>query len=68
MRFNLSTVILSLAVASSVIATLAPGPNASEQEKRSWLGDKIAEWFQEVKNYFSCGACVTGLETVKNIA
>ncbi|KAK3837051.1 MAG: Metallo-dependent phosphatase-like protein [Linnemannia elongata] len=68
MRFNLSTVILSLVVASSVIAAPAPGPNASELEKRSWLGDKITEWYQEVKNSFNCGACVTGLVTIKNIA
>ncbi|KAG9067924.1 hypothetical protein KI688_011515 [Linnemannia hyalina] len=68
MRFNLSTVILSLFIASSVIAAPAPGPNASELAKRSWLGDKMTEWFQEVKNSFSCGACVTGLVTVKDIA
>ncbi|KAF9550906.1 hypothetical protein EC957_011453 [Mortierella hygrophila] len=50
-----------------VIAAPAPGPNASELVKRSWLGDKIIERLQEVKNSFSCGACVTGLVTVKNI-
>ncbi|KAF9293881.1 hypothetical protein BGZ88_004757 [Linnemannia elongata] len=69
MRFNFSTIIISLAIASSVVAAPAPGPNASELEKRSWLGEKkISEWFQEVKNSFSRGACVTGLVTVKNIA
>ncbi|KAF8942107.1 hypothetical protein BGZ47_006806, partial [Haplosporangium gracile] len=50
---KLFTVILSLAVASSVIAAPTPGPNASELEKRSWLGDKITEWFQEVKDSFN---------------
>ncbi|KAG0289328.1 hypothetical protein BGZ96_007105 [Linnemannia gamsii] len=68
MRFKLSTVILSLAVASSIVAAPAPSPNASELEKRGWLGHKITEWFLEAKKSFNCGACVTGLVTVKNVA
>ncbi|KAF9136408.1 hypothetical protein BG015_003153 [Linnemannia schmuckeri] len=68
MRFNLSTAILSLAIASLVITAPAPDTNAPEVEKQSRLGYKIAEWFQEVKNSFNCLACVAGLVTVKNIA
>ncbi|KAG0276653.1 hypothetical protein BGZ95_007245 [Linnemannia exigua] len=68
MRLKLSIVVLSLAVASTVTAAPAPSAHASDLEKRSWLGDKILEWFKEAKKSFSCGTCVTGLVTVKNIA
>ncbi|KAI1319697.1 hypothetical protein EDD11_003391 [Mortierella claussenii] len=76
-----SAIILSLAFAATVFAapTTVRGPGAgpasaisaphyAHLEKRGWIEDKLKALLQEVINTMECGACVTALVGVKDIA
>ncbi|CAO3568458.1 unnamed protein product [Mortierella alpina] len=64
MRINIPTVILSLAVASSVYAAPAP----VHLEKRGWAMDKLRDLFTKAVKSLECGACVTALVAAKDIS
>lgn len=74
MRFGLSTVILSLVAATSVIAapvsdSINPPPtHLSELEQRGWVMDKLRPLFQKAINSLQCNACVAALTGAKSIA
>ncbi|KAF9326023.1 hypothetical protein BGZ91_002137, partial [Linnemannia elongata] len=61
-----STVILTLAVASSVYA--APAAPTHHLEKRGWLMDKMKDAFAKAVKSLECGACVTALVVAKDVS
>lgn len=65
MRINLHTIILSLAVASSVYA--APTP-AAHLDKRGWLADKLKPLFTKAIKSMECGACTAAIKGAKDVA
>lgn len=65
MRVNIPSIVLSLAIASSVYA--APAPHV-ELEKRGWVTDKLKELFTKALKTMECGACVAALIGAKDIA
>lgn len=68
MRISFSTVILSLAVASSVYAApVAPKP-VHNLAKRGWVLDKLKALLEEVLTTLECGACEAALVGVKDVA
>lgn len=73
MRIGLSTVILSLVAATSVIAAPVsdssnPPMHLSELEQRGWVMDKLKPLFQKAINSLQCNACVAALTGAKSIA
>ncbi|KAF9584893.1 hypothetical protein BGW38_004779, partial [Lunasporangiospora selenospora] len=66
MRISVSTVILSLAAATSVYA--APAMPVNHLEKRGWVLDQLKPIFEKVVKSLECGACVTALSASKSIA
>ena len=65
MRVHFPSVVLSLAIASTVYA--APAPHV-QLEKRGWVTDKLKELFTKAINTLECGACVAALIGAKDIA
>ncbi|KAG0098132.1 hypothetical protein BGZ93_001055 [Podila epicladia] len=66
MRIAIPTLVLSLAVVSSVYA--APTPVTHHLEKRNWITDKIKSLFEDVLHSMECDACVAALVGVKDVA
>ncbi|KAI7820917.1 Metallo-dependent phosphatase-like protein [Gamsiella multidivaricata] len=64
MRINIPTVILSLAVASSVYAA----PTPVQLEKRGVVLDNLKELFTKAIKSLECGACVAALVGAKDVA
>ncbi|KAI1321164.1 hypothetical protein EDD11_007730 [Mortierella claussenii] len=65
MKFSIPTVILSLAVASSVYAAPAP---VHQVEKRGVVLDKLKDLFTKAIKSLECGACVAALVGAKDVA
>ncbi|KAG0213343.1 hypothetical protein BGX28_004681 [Mortierella sp. GBA30] len=65
MRVNISSVILSLAIASTVYT--APTRNV-HLEKRNWVSDKLKDLLTKALTTMECGACVAALVGAKDIA
>ncbi|KAG0243740.1 Metallo-dependent phosphatase-like protein [Mortierella sp. GBAus27b] len=63
MKINASSLILSLVVAGTVVA--APAPSL---EKRNFLTDKLEPLVTEAFKTLSCGACVTALKGIRDLA
>ncbi|KAF9913654.1 hypothetical protein BX616_009764, partial [Lobosporangium transversale] len=65
MKINVSTIILSLAAASSIYAApVAP----AHLEKRGVVLDKLKELFAKAIKSLECGACVAALVGAKDVA
>ncbi|KAG0380984.1 hypothetical protein BGX24_001693 [Mortierella sp. AD032] len=84
MRLGITTVILSLALATTTIlaapaatpftpatssSILASAPSHFNHiQKRNWVTDKLKELLQEALQTLECGACVAALVGVKDVA
>ncbi|KAF9934771.1 hypothetical protein FBU30_000065 [Linnemannia zychae] len=84
MHIGFSSIILSLALASSTVVYAAPATpvipvaaspilasvpsHLNHLQKRNWVADKLKELIQEAIQTLECGACVAALVGVKDVA
>ncbi|GJJ79057.1 sphingomyelin phosphodiesterase [Entomortierella parvispora] len=68
MRISLPSVILSLAVASSVYAAPVTPKPVHQLAKRGWVLDKIESLLEDLLNTLECDACEAALVGIKDVA
>ncbi|KAF9192897.1 hypothetical protein BGZ50_008138 [Haplosporangium sp. Z 11] len=64
MRLKLSSVIISVVAATTVLAA----PTPIQLDKRNWLVDQLRPLFTKAIKTLECGACVAAITGAKNVA